>query len=78
VLSVPNSSTFPELHAPPRPWFAAHSATGGPPATCTFLSLLSAKKAMYRLSGDQNGNDASSVPAIWRVVSVASDRSQSE
>src|SRR4029453_17241319 len=36
---------------------------GGPPAMSIFFSLLRAKNPMNRLSGDQKGYEASSVPA---------------
>jgi glucose dehydrogenase len=51
------------LQAPPRGRGASHSVCGGPPFTGIFFSLSWAKNAIYRLSGDQNGNAASSVPA---------------
>src|SRR5262245_22212625 len=41
------------------------------------LSLLSAKKPIERLSGDQNGYDAPSVPGRGRIVTASSGRDQS-
>src|ERR1043165_6085137 len=55
------------LHDPGRPPAASQSDTGTPPVRSTFFSLSSAKNAMKRLSGDQNGNVAVSVPAIGRA-----------
>ena len=57
-----NTMTLSRLQAPPRPWGASHNETGGPPATGIFFSFPPAKKAMNRLSGDQKGKLAESVP----------------
>src|SRR2546428_171734 len=51
--------SWPQL--PPAPP-ALHSVCGGPPLAAIFSSLCCAKYAMNRLSGDQNGYAASSVP----------------
>src|SRR5688500_10919489 len=55
-----------------------HNVVGGPPSTSIFLSLplgpTPAKNPMLRLSGDQNGAKASSVPARGCAVSAFSDR----
>ena len=45
--------------------------TGGPPLSVSFLSLPSAKNASDRLSGDQNGDAAPSVPASLCCAEVA-------
>jgi hypothetical protein len=50
-------------HDPPRGFFASQMTTGDPPSTEIFLSLPPAKKAIDRLSGEKNGDAASSVPA---------------
>src|SRR5688572_27296925 len=49
--------------------------TGGPPLMSIFFSLASAKNAMKRLSGDQNGNTAPSVPVSGRAVGESIARS---
>ena len=54
--------TLSRLQLPPRPDGASQSACAGPPAIGTRFSLPSAKNAMCRLSGDQNGNVPPSVP----------------
>ena len=56
------------FQAPGRPLSASQIASGGPPATSTFWSLWSAKNARKRLSGDQNGNVAPSVPVSRRAA----------
>src|SRR3989442_14547336 len=48
---------------PPLPPGASAMVCAGPPPASIFLSLPPAKNATKRLSGDQNGNAASSVPA---------------
>ena len=53
---------------PPRPLSASQTVRARPPEIGTHLSLCPAKKATLRLSGDQKGNDASSVPSSsWGV-----------
>src|SRR5690348_6741636 len=48
---------------------AAQTTSGWPPDTFTFLSFPCAKKAISRLSGDQNGALACSVPGMgWGVA----------
>src|SRR5271169_4152305 len=64
------------LHAPPPPPDASHNVVGGPPDTSIFLSFPSAKNPRKRLSGDQNGRKAPSVPASTCAVSVSSERIQ--
>src|SRR6202521_6358131 len=51
------------FHVPPRPVVASQSVNGGPPEASIFLSLHTAKNPMNRLSGDQKGKAAPSVPA---------------
>src|SRR5579872_2767113 len=60
-------------HAPPRPNGALQSDCGGPPSTSTFDSLPFAKNPMCRLSGDQKGITAFSVPTNDFVESESSD-----
>src|SRR5580704_3125907 len=62
------------LHAPPPPPDESHNVMGGPPDTAIFLSFPSAKNPRKRLSGDQNGRMAPSVPASGCAVSASSDR----
>src|SRR4029077_16146330 len=51
------------FQAPPRPVGASERVNGGPPEASIFLSLPPAKNPMNRLSGDQKGKPAPSVPA---------------
>src|SRR5215510_6701179 len=67
-------STF---HAPPDPWGASHSVCAGPPVASIFLSLPPEENTMKRLSGDQKGKVASSVPASGCAVSELSARTHS-
>src|SRR5271169_5861634 len=64
------------LHAPPPPPDASHNVKGGPPDASIFLSFPSAKNPTKRLSGDQNGRTAPSVPASACAVSASSERIQ--
>jgi hypothetical protein len=48
---------------PPRGTGASASVTGCPPAMSIFFSFPPAKNPISRLSGDQNGQPAPSVPA---------------
>src|SRR5262249_27061129 len=64
-------------HEPPRPSTAAASGTGGPPAAPIFFNLLFAKNPINRLSGDQKGLFAPSVPASTRGVTESKSRTQS-
>src|SRR5215204_5322792 len=61
----------------PRGSGALHRISGAPPVMETFLSFLSAKKPSWRLSGDQKGSAAHSVPSIGRAASDRSCLSQS-
>src|SRR5262245_42806293 len=62
---------------PPRGTEVSHRACGGPPWTSILLSLESAKTPMERLSGDQKGYEAPSVPSNGRAVREARGRTQS-
>src|SRR3972149_3115566 len=53
---------------------ASHSVMGGPPETSIFLSFPSAKNPRKRLSGDQKGDVAPSVPASDSASSGSSER----
>src|SRR5262249_16494594 len=52
----------------------SHRVCGGPPEASTFLSLPAMKNPIERLSGDQNGNEASSVPFNGCAVRESSAR----
>ena len=54
----------------------SHTVCTGPPAASMVFSLSSAKKASERLSGDQNGPRALSVPESDRASSDSSERTQ--
>src|SRR5262245_49019396 len=51
------------LHVPPPAFAALAIVSGEPPAAGTVRSSSRVKKAMVLLSGDQNGDQASSVPS---------------
>src|ERR1700741_772860 len=53
---------------------ASHTVSGGPPEMSIFLSLPSAKNPTKRLSGDQKGDAAFSVPCTIEAVSPSSER----
>src|SRR5262252_4047228 len=63
------------FHVPPRPAASANVVTN-PLLTSIRLSFPPAKKPMERLSGDQNGNTAFSVPTSGRVSVDSSERSR--
>src|SRR5262245_51345266 len=69
--------TPPGPHVPPRGSDASQIVCTGPPATSTRFSFPCAKNAIDRLSGDQNGNDASSVPASALGATASSGRTHS-
>src|SRR5262245_66353672 len=57
-----------EFHVPPRPVSAsARVRTSPPPVMSIRFTLPPPKKPIDRLSGDQNGNDASVVPVSGRA-----------
>src|SRR5262249_2507953 len=64
------------FQVPPRPIGASHNVIGGPPAASIFLSFPSAKNPRKRLSGDQNGWKAPSVPASCCAESASRGRTQ--
>ena len=64
------------LHVPPFVPLASHSVRGGVPERSTLFSLPPAKKARNRLSGDQNGNVAPSLPFTVCALRRLSARSQ--
>src|SRR5262245_57836317 len=65
------------FHAPPPP-FASHSVVSAPSARAIFFSFPCAKNPMNRLSGDQKGDSAPSVPGNDLAVSKSSERIQSD
>src|SRR2546427_368688 len=77
VSTAATAPTRTRLHAPPRPLAAGHSVCAGPPEASILLRLPAAKNPMKRLSGDQNGKDAPSVPASGWGVLESSFRTQS-
>src|SRR4051812_5963430 len=63
-------------HDPPSPRSAGASVIGRVPSSVNFFRDPPAKNATARPSGDQNGNDASSVPGSIRDSDAASARTQ--
>jgi hypothetical protein len=74
--SPPITITPFRFHVPPRAPSALQMVCTGPPERSIFFSLESAKKAMKRLSGDQNGSAAPSVPARGVISAESSARIQ--
>src|SRR5262245_43794765 len=72
-----NTITPSGLQEPPRPSGALAKSWMDPLSTWIRFSLPPAKKPSHRLSGDQNGSWASSVPGSGRAVTTSSDRTQS-
>src|SRR5436309_11949403 len=68
-MIVPSS-----LQDPPRPMEASQRVCAGPPCASIFLSLASEKKPRERLSGDQKGKEAPSVPSNGRAERESSGR----
>src|SRR6267378_6751068 len=62
TASGANRITPPGPHAPPRPKGASQTANAEPPLRSVVFNLPPAKKPSDRLSGDQNGKVAPSVP----------------
>src|SRR5260370_7641135 len=58
----------------PRGTAALHKVCAGPPVTSIFFSLPPAKNPMKRLSGDQKGRVASSVPESGCALIESSGR----
>ena len=56
---------------------ASASAITGPPFTPIFFNFLPEPNPMNRLSGDQNGLTAFSVPSSGRAVTLSSERTHS-
>src|SRR5262245_59870066 len=73
----PKRITPSRLQAPPRGNLTSQSVSTGPPVASIFLSRKSAKKPMERLSGDQKGPLAPSVPASGLDSVESSGRTQS-
>ena len=74
--SVANTIAPARFQVPPAPRpTSSHNVCGGPPEAATVFSFLSAKKAMVRLSGDQNGVRANCVPVSGRISPDSSERS---
>ena len=72
---MPKTMVPSRFQAPPAPPNASHKLCAGPPATAIFFSLSSVKKPMKRLSGDQKGKCALSVPGRRCDSSASSARS---
>src|SRR5271169_5018677 len=64
-------------HEPPNGSATSASTCTGPAVIGTFFSFPSAKKPTQRLSGDQNGSCARSVPGSGRAATCSMERSQS-
>src|SRR5262245_52871329 len=62
------------LQDPPVPRWEFASTRTEPPSTSIRFNLLSAKNPIDRLSGDQNGNWAPSVPGSGRAAPESSGR----
>ena len=76
-LAWPSKRMTPsELHVPSEPVGASQIFCGGPPVTSTFFNLPSATNPRKRLSGDQKGRVAPSVPARGCAASAFSGRTQ--
>src|SRR5687768_9706524 len=72
----PNRMTPSALHVPPLAG-ASHKSIGAPPAKSSRFSFPSAKNAMDRLSGDQKGSAAPSVPGSAVAVKEFKGRNHS-
>src|SRR5688500_843231 len=79
-LAVPKRIVPPPaaLHAPPEKSLASARSSDAPPAAATFFKRPAVTKAICVLSGDQNGWDALSVPAIFRAVTPPTGRTYSD
>src|SRR6476620_11442626 len=62
---------------PPASAGAAANTIAGPPDASMVFNLLSAKNPSARLSGDQNGSPAPSVPGSGWAASESRERTQS-
>src|ERR1700693_6098729 len=75
VAPVPNTITPSRFHVPPLPAKALATEIGGPQVISIFSSVERfAKKPIQRLSGDQHGNSAPSVPASERAARESKER----
>src|SRR5262249_38212138 len=75
---LPKRIVFSGPQVPPRKSVAVSATTcTGPPAAGIFFSFPEAKKPIQRLSGDQNGSCASSVPANSLAPTCSMDRTHS-
>src|SRR5262245_9751115 len=73
-----NTMTLSRFHvAPPYRPGAGQSVVGAPPDASTRFRLPPAKNPSWRLSGDQNGKPAPSVPGRRRAVSALNGRTHS-
>src|SRR5580658_37627 len=63
--------------APPRPSGTSQTICVEPPSRSTVLSLPSAKNPRERLSGDQKGKVAASVPVSARAATALVGRTRS-
>ena len=72
-----NTMTPSLFHAPPRAFATPHNVSGCLPTTSIVLSLLSVKKPMDLLSGDQKGSPAPSVPGSGRGAVASHGRTHS-
>ncbi len=72
-----NTITTFAFHVPPRPSSALKTTWGGPPEISILSSFPGTKKPIDRLSRDQKGKEAPSVPSIGRAVRESSGRTQS-
>ena len=61
-------------HVPPFPSAASQIVVTGPPVASTRLSFPEEKNAICRLSGDQNGYAAPSVPGSSTASAWSSER----
>ena len=77
VALVPNRMIPFWFHVPPRKSGLSHNVSGGPPPTSIRLIFSSAKNPIDRLSGDQNGPAAPSVPGSSCAVMLSSDLTHS-
>src|SRR5262249_11726632 len=64
------------FHVPPRGVAASDNVSAGPPVAEIFFSFPCAKNPMFLPSGDQNGNNAPSVPMRGRDSSESNGRTQ--
>src|SRR5215831_176285 len=68
----------PAFHVPVFPEGASHTTCEATPETSIALSFRAAKKPTERLSGDQNGEEAPSVPGRGRSANASNECIQRE